>query len=91
MKITKGCCGQFMQFLGMMGYRYIRLTPPYLIMIGLIQVSMKWYHDHTMIELPALDYKTCEQFWWRNALYINTYFDMDDRVCTLHDEIFFSH
>ncbi|XP_024943961.1 nose resistant to fluoxetine protein 6 isoform X2 [Cephus cinctus] len=79
MKITQGCLGQFLQFLGMMWYRYFRLTPPYLLVIGLIQVSMKWYHDHSMIELPALDHVTCEKYWWRNALYINTYFDMDDR------------
>ncbi|KAM0733159.1 Nose resistant to fluoxetine protein 6 [Formica fusca] len=80
--IIKGCHGQVVQFLAMMWYRYFRLTPVYLLVIGLIQVSMKWYHDHSMLELPALDYKTCEKFWWRNALYINTYFDMDDRCIT---------
>ncbi|RLU27089.1 hypothetical protein DMN91_000888 [Ooceraea biroi] len=78
-EIMKGYRGQVLQFLAMMWYRYFRLTPVYLLVIGLIQISMKWYHDHSMIELPALDYKTCEKFWWRNALYINTYFDMDDR------------
>lgn len=79
-KITKGCCGQVMQFLGMMVYRYVRLTPPYILVIGMIQVSMKWYHDHKIIELPTLDYETCEKFWWRNALYVNTYFNMEERV-----------
>ncbi|XP_029164426.1 nose resistant to fluoxetine protein 6-like [Nylanderia fulva] len=77
--IIKGCRGQLLQFLAMMWYRYFRLTPIYLLVIGLIQVSMKWYHDHSVIEFPAMDYKTCEKFWWRHALYINTYFDMDDR------------
>ncbi|XP_072744955.1 nose resistant to fluoxetine protein 6-like [Anoplolepis gracilipes] len=78
-KIIKGYHGQVLQFLGMMWYRYFRLTPVYLLVIGLIQVTMKWYHDHTMIEFPALDYKTCEKYWWRHALYIQTYFDMDER------------
>ncbi|XP_051158664.1 nose resistant to fluoxetine protein 6-like [Leptopilina boulardi] len=78
-KITHGFCGQIMQFLGLMGYRYVRLTPPYLLIIGLIQVSMKWYHDHTIIEFPTLDHETCEKFWWRNALYVNTYFNMNER------------
>lgn len=64
----------------MMSYRYFRLTPPYLLVIGLIQISMKWYHDHSIIELTSLDHQTCEKFWWRNALYLNTYFDMEDRV-----------
>lgn len=78
--IIKGYWGQFLQFLGMTLYRYFRLTPIYLLIIGLVQVSSKWYHDHSMIEFSALDYKTCEKFWWRNALYINTYFEMDERV-----------
>lgn len=80
-RITKGCHGQVLQFFGMILYRYFRLTPVYLLVIGLVQVSMKWYHDHSMIELPtALDYEACEKFWWRNALYINTYFSTVDRV-----------
>lgn len=79
-KITQGFGGKILQFLGMMFYRYFRLTPIYLLVIGLIQITMKWHHDHSMIELPTLDYKNCEKFWWRNALYINTYFDKDERV-----------
>ncbi|XP_043276654.1 nose resistant to fluoxetine protein 6-like isoform X2 [Venturia canescens] len=78
-KITQGFSGKILQFLGMMSYRYFRLTPPYLLVIGLIQISNKWYHDHSVIELTTLDHETCEKFWWRNALYINTYFDMDER------------
>ncbi|XP_032674888.1 nose resistant to fluoxetine protein 6-like isoform X1 [Odontomachus brunneus] len=79
-RMTKGCHGQVLQFFGMMFYRYFRLTPIYLLVIGLVQVLMKWYHDHSMIELPtALDYEACEKFWWRNALYINTYFSTVER------------
>lgn len=79
-RTTRGFWGKIMQFFGMMFYRYVRLTPPYLLVIGLIQVSMKWHHDHSLIQLPTLDYETCEKFWWRNALYVNTYFNMNERV-----------
>lgn len=79
-KITKGINGKGLQFLGMMIYRYLRLTPPYLLIIGIIQLSMKWHHNHSMIQLPARDHITCEKFWWRNALYINTYFPPHERV-----------
>ncbi|XP_012279116.2 O-acyltransferase like protein [Orussus abietinus] len=77
--ITKGFSGKVFQFLGMVFYRYFRLTPPYLLVIGLIQVSMKWYHDHAIIEISAPDYKTCEKFWWRNALYINSFIEQKER------------
>ncbi|KAL6448100.1 hypothetical protein ACFW04_000259 [Cataglyphis niger] len=80
--IIKGCHGQVLQFLAMMWYRYFRLTPVYLLMIGLIQVSTKWYYDHSIIDSYASDHVTCEKFWWRNALYINTYFDMNERCIT---------
>lgn len=79
--ITKGNIGKLYQFIGMIIYRYFRLTPPYLLVIGIIQISTKWNHDHYMIPLTTLEYQTCEKYWWRNALYINTYFNMDERVC----------
>ncbi|XP_025155567.1 nose resistant to fluoxetine protein 6 isoform X2 [Harpegnathos saltator] len=79
-RVTQGCRGQILQYLAMMLYRYFRLTPIYLLVIGLVQVSMKWYHDHSMIELStALDYETCGKFWWRNALYINTFYSVAER------------
>ncbi|XP_076183081.1 nose resistant to fluoxetine protein 6-like [Ptiloglossa arizonensis] len=78
-KIIKGNCGQVLQFIGMVMYRYFRLTPPYLLVIGLIEVSMSWYYHNTMIDLYTIDYDNCRRFWWRNALYINTYFDMNER------------
>ncbi|XP_076653536.1 nose resistant to fluoxetine protein 6-like [Halictus rubicundus] len=79
MKLLRNNCGAFLQFLGMVSYRYFRLTPPYLIVIGLIEVSSSWYYNHTMLDLYTLDYENCRRFWWRNALYVNTYFDMDER------------
>lgn len=87
-KIIRGCCGQIMQFLGMVWYRYFRLTPVYLLVIGLIEVSMSWYYNHTVFDLYMLDYHNCRKFWWRNALYINTYFSMDERVSTIGVKVF---
>lgn len=80
MKIIKNFCGQILQFLVIVMYRYFRLTLPYLIAIGLIAVSSSWYHDHTILDLYAYDYYNCRKFWWRNILYVNTYFDMGERV-----------
>ncbi|XP_034948319.1 nose resistant to fluoxetine protein 6-like isoform X2 [Chelonus insularis] len=78
-KITQGAIGKILQFIGLVFYRYFRLTPPYLLAIGIVQTLMKWYHDHSAIELPTLDHETCKKFWWRNAIYLNTYFAMEER------------
>ncbi|XP_076285972.1 nose resistant to fluoxetine protein 6-like [Lasioglossum baleicum] len=79
MKLLRNSCGTFLQFLGMVSYRYVRLTPPYLVVIGLVQVSSSWYYSHTMLDVFTVDYKNCRRFWWRNILYVNTYFDIDER------------
>ncbi|XP_078045042.1 O-acyltransferase like protein-like [Augochlora pura] len=79
MKLLRNSCGKFLEFLGMISYRYFRLTPPYLLVIGLIQVSSSWYYHHTMLDLYTFDYLNCRQYWWRNVLYVNTYFAMDER------------
>lgn len=83
MKLIKNFCGKILQFLGIVMYRYFRLTPPYLLVIGLIAVSSSWYHDHTILDLYGYDYCNCRKFWWRNILYVNTYFDSDERVRTI--------
>ncbi|XP_031849553.1 nose resistant to fluoxetine protein 6-like [Nomia melanderi] len=79
MKLIKNFCGQILQFVGIVMYRYFRLTPPYLLAIGLIVVSSSWYHDHTILDLYAYDHQNCRKFWWRNVLYVNTYFAMGER------------
>lgn len=87
--MIRGASGRVLQFLGMVWYRYFRLTPVYLLVIGLIEVSMSWYYSHTMLDLYTIDYENCRKFWWRNALYINTYFPMDERVSVTWGKIIF--
>ncbi|KAG7202489.1 hypothetical protein KM043_017059 [Ampulex compressa] len=81
-KILRGYFNHIFQFLGMVGYRYLRLTPPYLLVLGLIQVSSRWYDEHTIFDIFMKDFKNCDKYWWRNALYINTYFDHKERCMT---------
>ncbi|XP_076232881.1 nose resistant to fluoxetine protein 6-like [Calliopsis andreniformis] len=78
-KIVKGTFGEILQFLGMVWYRYFRLTAPYLLVIGLTDISMRWYYNHSLLDLYKYDRQNCRKFWWRNVLYINTYFALDER------------
>ncbi|CAK1547990.1 unnamed protein product [Leptosia nina] len=77
-KITAG----ILQFLGLMGYRFARLTAPYLFMLGVVEVTMKWFANNAVFEPPAMDHETCPKYWWRNLLYINTLFPVD-QMCML--------
>ncbi|XP_063634343.1 O-acyltransferase like protein-like [Cydia splendana] len=77
-KITSG----LLQFFGLMGYRFARLTTPYLFMLGVVEVTMKWFAHNAVFEPPAMDHETCPKYWWRNLLYINTLFPVD-QMCML--------
>lgn len=77
-KVTSG----IMQFLGLIGYRFARLTAPYLFMLGIVEVTMKWFHYNSIFEPPAADHENCPQYWWRNVLYINTLFPVE-QMCML--------
>ncbi|CAB3258929.1 unnamed protein product [Arctia plantaginis] len=77
-KLTAGV----LQFLGLIGYRFARLTAPYLFILGVVEVTMKWFVYNSVFEPPAMDHVNCPNYWWRNLLYINTLFPVD-QMCML--------
>uniref|UniRef100_A0A1B6DRX4 Nose resistant-to-fluoxetine protein N-terminal domain-containing protein n=1 Tax=Clastoptera arizonana TaxID=38151 RepID=A0A1B6DRX4_9HEMI len=79
---TKGIVTSFLQFIGMIGYRFGRLSTPYLFVLGVVQISMKWFYYNSVFEPPAADHINCPNYWWRNLLYINTLFPVKD-MCML--------
>ncbi|KAK9498898.1 hypothetical protein O3M35_003448 [Rhynocoris fuscipes] len=83
-KLTKatGFTSSFLEFMGLIGYRFARLTAPYFFVLGCVQVSMKWFHYNSVFETPTSDYVNCPKYWWRNVLYINTLFPVED-MCML--------
>lgn len=52
-------------------YRVVRLTPAYAFVIGLNEVTLRYTNSHSVFEPAQYDHITCDQFWWRNLLYIN--------------------
>lgn len=57
-----------------------RLTFPYLVVLILLHISMKHFHDHGMLEIPSEDHVTCADSMWKNILYIDTFSPMRLRV-----------
>lgn len=49
-------------------------------MLGVVEVIMKWFAHNAVFEPPAMDHETCPQYWWRNLLYINTLFPVEQMV-----------
>lgn len=67
-------------FFGLIGYRFVRLTTPYMYVLGCVGVIMKYYEQYSIFEPPTLDHDNCPQYWWRNFLYINTLFPVNEMV-----------
>ena len=57
-----------------------RLTAPYLFVLGVVQVSMKYLATYSIFDPPTNDHITCPDYWWRNMLYINTLFPVEQMV-----------
>ncbi|KAJ4446596.1 hypothetical protein ANN_13293, partial [Periplaneta americana] len=69
-----------LRFIGVFSYRYLRLTPPYLFVLAVTQLNARWFYHNSVFQNPIMvrDQATCPDYWWRNALYINTLFPVKD-------------
>ncbi|XP_034948317.1 O-acyltransferase like protein-like [Chelonus insularis] len=84
-KLTQGTDGfvaGLLKFIGLLLYRFCRLTTPYMFILGVVQVTMKWFHANSVFEPPTADHENCPNYWWRNLLYINTLFPVD-QMCMI--------
>ncbi|KAJ8944684.1 hypothetical protein NQ318_015892 [Aromia moschata] len=77
-----GLVAGFLHFIGLIAYRFARLTAPYLFTIGVVEVTMKWFNYNSVFEPPTMDHVNCPNYWWRNVLYINTLFPVQE-MCML--------
>lgn len=41
---------------------------------------MKWFNYNSVFEPPTMDHVNCPKYWWRNILYINTLFPVEEMV-----------
>ncbi|XP_012061974.1 PREDICTED: nose resistant to fluoxetine protein 6-like, partial [Atta cephalotes] len=72
----------FTKFIIMILYRFVRLTPAYLFVLGMNEIAMKQAQAKTVFSPIVIDHLTCEKFWWRNALYLNSLYPRTE-MCML--------
>ncbi|XP_070524251.1 nose resistant to fluoxetine protein 6 [Cardiocondyla obscurior] len=56
--------------------RFIRLTPPYIAMIGILILNSTWYEKTSQFYVNEKSHETCAKYWWRNLLYIHNLFEI---------------
>ncbi|XP_036139608.1 nose resistant to fluoxetine protein 6-like [Monomorium pharaonis] len=57
--------------------RFFRLTPAYMMVLGILQLSTAWFDKVSQIYMYERSHETCAKYWWRNLLYINNFFGVD--------------
>lgn len=62
-------------------YRF-RLTPAYMFVLLIAEISMRWIHNYSVFEPMSQNHVSCDKYWWRNILYINSLYPMKDMVST---------
>ncbi|XP_014486240.1 PREDICTED: nose resistant to fluoxetine protein 6-like [Dinoponera quadriceps] len=70
------------KFVIMILYRFVRLTPAYLFVLGMNEIAIKQAQARTVFSPIVIDHLTCEKFWWRNALYLNSLYPRTE-MCML--------
>ncbi|XP_077286847.1 nose resistant to fluoxetine protein 6-like [Arctopsyche grandis] len=58
-------------FVAMFVKRFLRLTPSYMITVGLTSVIYAWRYRNSVFPLDERNDLMCSTYWWRNLLYIN--------------------
>ncbi|XP_016911048.1 nose resistant to fluoxetine protein 6-like isoform X1 [Apis cerana] len=79
---TRGIVAGSLKFIGLLMYRFCRLTAPYMFVLGVVQVASKWFLSNSVFDPPTADHINCSKYWWRNLLYINTLFPVD-QMCMI--------
>ncbi|XP_015175156.1 PREDICTED: nose resistant to fluoxetine protein 6 isoform X2 [Polistes dominula] len=58
--------------------RFLRLTPTYMIIIGLLEINSMWYSKTSLFYMTERPHETCRKYWWRNLLYIQNLFNSQE-------------
>lgn len=67
-----------LKFLYLVVYRFFRLTPAYLFVLGVNELILRYLHDNSVFTPAIIDHVSCGNYWWRNALYINNLFPQNE-------------
>lgn len=74
------CFDTLLHIVSMIAYKVFSMTFPYVATLLLLQMLMKHFYDFSIIDIPSLDHKTCENSMWHNILYIDQFYRLEDRV-----------
>ncbi|XP_071442364.1 nose resistant to fluoxetine protein 6-like [Hetaerina americana] len=66
------------KFLLMVLKRFMRLTPTYMLVLGIVDINISWYNKTSFFTMSEKSDVVCSKYWWRNILYINNFFSREE-------------
>lgn len=86
------CFSTLLHIMAMIGYKAFSITIPYIVILLLLQMVMKYFHDFGIIDIPSMDHLTCPSSVWRNIAFIDQFYPLNERVSfPKRKKNFFSH
>ncbi|XP_064458374.1 nose resistant to fluoxetine protein 6-like [Ornithodoros turicata] len=79
LKVDKGRFDFFMYYL----HRYIRLTPPFIMVSMILLLDSHWWNGPLWHETVDRFINGCHKYWWTNLLYISSWMKTEE-VCLPH-------
>ncbi|XP_055303582.1 nose resistant to fluoxetine protein 6-like [Sitodiplosis mosellana] len=73
------CFDTLLHIMSMIAYKVLQSVFPYIAILLLLQMLMKHFYDFSIIDIPSMDHRTCERSMWRNILYIDQFYPLDER------------
>ncbi|XP_059051397.1 uncharacterized protein LOC131846173 [Achroia grisella] len=74
-----GIWGHILQYVCFITNRAVRLLPSYAYTIFLSAVIARASRGTSSLVLPDGDHQNCESYWWRNILYVTTFYPAEER------------
>lgn len=74
------CFDTLLHLTSMIAYKILSMTFPYIIVLLLLQMCMKYFYDFSVIDIPSMDHETCRTNMWRNIFYIDQFYPLEERV-----------
>lgn len=59
------------------------MAPVYFIIIGITGMIFGWYNANSSFVVAEDPYHNCNDYWWRNALFINNLYPWNELVIFL--------
>lgn len=63
---------------------------PYTIVLMLLQMTMKHFHDFGVVDIPSVDHLTCSRNMWRNIFFVDAFSPIEERVSSCSTNATFS-